>query len=105
MDSKIRILGETFDQVVSKSVGTDYAACGNTLWPTDEFMVEAARDYYSVAVPGADDVSTHKATAADYGFTRQKGYVLGPPQEIEKYSRAQLVRLGFVGVYRNKMSL
>ena len=100
MDEEIRVFAETFEQVVAKSIGADYESEGNVAWPTDPFMVEAARDYWAEAWPSRDDMERHRITAADYQFMRRKGFVLGPPQASAEGSPEDWVRRGYVGVYR-----
>jgi hypothetical protein len=100
MADEIRVLGETFEQVVAKSIGADYESEGNVVWPTDPFTIEAARDYWVLAVPSREDMEHHRITAADYQFMRRKGFVLGPPHDSAQGSREDWVPRGYVGVYR-----
>ena len=104
-DMKIRVLGETFDIVVGKAVGPDYEAQGNVRWPDDQQDVEAARDFHVQAVASRDDVLLHRATAADYEFTRQKGFILGPPQADTQSNSQDWIKRGYVGVYRQKTAM
>jgi hypothetical protein len=100
MDEQITIFGETFEQVVAKSIGPEYARGNNVPWPTDPFTIEAARDFWSQAVPSRDDMEHHRTTAADYQFMRRKGFVLGPPHASAEGSREDWIQRGYVGVYR-----
>jgi hypothetical protein len=103
MTEEIKVLGETFESVIVKAVGQDFIARGNVRWPEDQRDIEGARDFHIQAVPSPDDVRLHRPTAADYQFTKQKGYILGPPQDDDHGTREDWIKRGYVGVYRDKM--
>ena len=104
-EDQITVLGETFERVVSKTVAQDYLPRGNVRWPKDQSDLESAHDFHVQAVPSSEDVRLHRATAADYEFTRQKGFILGPPQDNGQGTREDWIKRGYVGVYRAKLAI
>ena len=99
MAGAIRVLGETFQQALDKTVGADYKSCGNTYWPKDERDVAEARNFNGHRMRGFEEESHDMFTAADYEFQTQKGFILGPPQACQAGSREEMIKAGYVGVY------